>query len=496
MTDIPTSDPIPPAGMAEKKAQKKPKKSSGGLKQWLLDSYNGLFKIVIQPQLPSMRSLIFMTIAFVLGLIWAYMMVPVKFYDAAPAQLSASHRDQYIKLIAGSYDARLYGDEQVVKLLSRVEDPAKTIERLIGEEPGTNLQQSLQRIYPLAQQAGNGTSAPKPGGIIRDILAFVASIIVLWVVVNIFALIWGLLIGGYFERAWQRFKPKSEEEKLRNEKAKQVRLDIERRRKLEVQLREESAKEAPSDLGPPLTQRISTYTKGRAYDDSFAIEDANDMFLGECGATIAKTLGETGELAAVEIWLFDKDDFVRTLTKLLVSEHAFNDPTMRAELDPRVENSATDIVIWNPGASVIVESKKIRVQAKVAELVPGATPGLPPNSHVEAMTLQIMAWERAAGGMSASAPVPPPVAAPRPLDSYEIGPPPPMPAGMQQPRSPEMPSGARPLDSYEIGPPPPIPSGMPSPGIAPLAPPPIRQAPQADEDDPFAGSGDFTPIPR
>ena len=68
-------------------------------------------------------------------------------------------------------------------------------------------------------------------------------------------------------------------------------------------------------------------TFGRAYDDSFSIEDANkdDEFLGECGATISETIGagEPEKVTAIEIWLFDKEDFVRTLTTVFVSEHAY-----------------------------------------------------------------------------------------------------------------------------------------------------------------------------
>lgn len=503
-------DLIPPAQPIEVKDKDPQKGALTRFREWLIDSYNGLFKIVIQPQLPSLRLTGFMVLAFLFGMLWAYAISPVVFYDASPHQLSEGQRELYIKMVAGSYQAQIYDDAQVQQLLSRVENPAGVVEALIQEEAGTNLQPALQQILPMAQAAGKGTAAPGQGSIVGDVFSFIIALIVLLVVINVFALVWGLLIGGYVERAWQRFKPKSEEEKQRNLQAKQMKEDIARRRKLEEEMQAAAAQDsATSALGPPLTQRISTYTKGRAYDDSFAIEDANDMFLGECGATIAKTLGDSQELAAVEVWLFDKEDFVRTLTKLFVSEHAYNDPVVRSELEPKVENPQTDLVVLSHGATIVLESKKIRVQAKVADVTPGTTPGLPPNSHFGALTIQVQAWERAGVAVpAAGAPPPTPAASDLPsLDSYEIGPPPPMPSGAPPPPPPA--SGQKPLDSYEIGPPPPMPSGMSAPtqpatfptpadheAGRPLPPPPMGQPSSPEDDDPFDGSGDFTPVPR
>ena len=189
-------------------------------------------------------------------------------------------------------------------------------------------------------------------------------------------------------------------------------------------------------------QRISTYTKGRIFDDSFAIEDTNDMFLGETGATIKKTIGDTQEPTAIELWLFDKEDFVRTLTKLLVSEHAYNDPVIRAELEREVENPATDIILVQPGVAVTLETDHILVQAKVAEFSYG-TGALPPNSFFDALTLQMQGWEKAGAGAPGPKAAPPPMPMPagsKPLDAYEIGPPPQMPSGAPSPQPPSPPA--------------------------------------------------------
>ena len=488
-----------PKQRAVKQPKPKAASSSGGLRQWLIDTYNGLFRIVIQPQLPSLRTLLLLVLAFVFGMVWAYGVAPTTFFDASFHQLSQSQREQYVRLVAASYEANFYSEDQVIALLARVENPGATVNSLIERETG-QVQAALVSIQELAQAAGPGMTAPQGGGIVASVLTFVVAVVVFIVVVNVIALLWGLLIGGYFERMRNRLKPKSEADLAA---AKEIEA-IRRRRDMEARMREESASEAASSpLGPPVMQRVSTYTKGRAYDDSFAIEDAEDRFMGECGATISRTIGDAQEVAAVEVWLFDKDDFVKTITKVFVSEHGYNDPVIRSELEPKVDNPAADIVIMRVGAVLMLETDNLIVQAKVAEMQPGTDPSMPPNSYAEALTLQLTAWERAKdpAAMSAAAPVaaaaptqPVPPAGPglRPLDSYEIGPPPEMPPA--QPQSRPAPSPA-PYQNPPPAAPPPAParSGAGSRPPLPSWPPP----PDEDEDDdPFGGTGDFTPIGR
>lgn len=482
-------------------APKKPAKAKSSespltrFRNWLLDSYNGLFKIVIQPQLPSLRVLIFCTIAFVLGLLWAYNIAPVQFYNAAPSQLSPGARDQWVKFVANSYPDT-YDETTTIDLLRQVEDPVGTIDRLISADTSpqpTRITINLQNIRPLAEQAQPGTKAPSGGNILTSILAFILAIVAYIIIVNVFALLWGLLLGGFAMQITSRIRKRIYGETEADKRSREAIEGIKKRKELEQQMREESAQESEtSSFGPPIMQRMSPYQKGRAYDDSFAIEDANDMFLGECGATIKKTIGDN-ELSVIEIWLFDKEDFVRTLTKYFVSEHAYNDPVTRSELESEIE-SPQDIVIATPGAEIVIETDQIRVRAKVADVVYGSDPSLPPNSYFESINLRMEAWEKAGGGSPAPVAVPVPAAASGlpSLDSYEIGPPPTMPAPSRPAAPPPpAPTGMKPLDSYEIGPPPTMPTGTTQP-----PPPPASFPPDDEDDDPFGGTGDFTPIGR
>ncbi|HEY4723763.1 MAG TPA: hypothetical protein VII92_18045, partial [Anaerolineae bacterium] len=90
---------------------------------------------------------------------------------------------------------------------------------------------------------------------------------------------------------------------------------------------------------PPLAQYVTSYAHGDdRYDVSFSIETSTGDFLGECGVGISELIG-TGspdKVTALEVWLFDKND-IRTLTKVFMSENAYNDQALRAKLAPKGE---------------------------------------------------------------------------------------------------------------------------------------------------------------
>lgn len=483
-------------------------------RQYLIDSYNGLYKIVLEPSMPTKNTVILLVVGMLIGMISAYALFPVVFYNADPSQMSEINRDQWVKMVAASHLAQMYSDADVTALLQQVENPAATVDRLLAAAPaGTIEQAALQSIQPLAANAGAGRPAPQDEGIFKSIISWLLPIIIVVILTPILVLVWRLLIQPNIAAPLlDKLRPKSKEELQKRaelQAEKQVRL-------AQIELSKNMVKEVDEQLGEPVIQKLSIYTKGRAYDDSFAIEDKNEMFLGECGASKAKTVGD-GELAAIEVWLFDKEDFVRTLTKEFVSEFGFNDPATRAELDNKVDNPATDIVPVREGAKIIHETDALRLQAMVKSVTYGTNPALPPNSYFEAINIEIAVWQKAASGapkpavVGAPAPVamPAPVA-PMPAPATPSFAPPPAAPTYNPPASPTpMPTMPRPAAS------PPAPLPRPAapapaqpqtgnPGIRPLSPPPLQplqprpSAPPPplppEDDDPFGGTGDFTPL--
>jgi hypothetical protein len=151
---------------------------------------------------------------------------------------------------------------------------------------------------------------------------------------------------------------------------------------------------APTGL-PPLGHFVTTYDLGHdTYDESFSIETPMGEFLGECGVGISEVL-EAGEPAkkvtAFEVWLFDKSD-IRTVTKVLMSPHAYNDDALRARLAPK-----GDPVLVELGKSIVLETTSLRVDARVVDLEYDGGAVLP-QSQFTKLTVELMATPIETGG--------------------------------------------------------------------------------------------------
>jgi hypothetical protein len=139
---------------------------------------------------------------------------------------------------------------------------------------------------------------------------------------------------------------------------------------------------------PPLAQYVTQYALGDdRYDMSFSIEKGNGDFLGECGVGISETIGvgNPDKVTALEVWLFDKND-IRTLTKVFMSEHCFNDPALRAKLAPKGE-----AVMIKKGEIVTLATQTLKVNARVIDLQYGSG-NLPPNSFFQQAKIELAAW--------------------------------------------------------------------------------------------------------
>lgn len=436
------------------------------LRNWLIDSYNGIFPI-LKPSLPRRGTFLGLVFGILIGLAWAYVIAPTVYYDADPSTLQRGWQDEWVSLLAERYgQATSIGvpspelEAEIVNRLSFVENPTEIVDRLGITVSG---------FRTLAEQAEPGREAPKPDTL-SSILPFIVAPIVVVVLVFILSILWGLLIRDLLVTPIVR--------RLRggaavSDEATQKTIDA-------IRAAREAEKAAQgtvidSALGEPVTRKMSVYIAGRGqYDDSFSIEDANDMFLGECGATIAETfrIGDSEKVTAVEVWLFDKDDFVRTITKVFVSDYAANDPAIRARLETK-----GDLVLIQPNAIAILETNSLRMQVRVVDMTYGTLP--PPNSYFERFTLELAVWQKPAG---AAVPVAPsPAYAPPPVpQSYTP------PAAAPQPYSTPLPQAMPPTPQpYST----PLPQAMP-----PAAPPPPAPLPRREDDDPFGGTGDFTPI--
>ncbi len=143
------------------------------------------------------------------------------------------------------------------------------------------------------------------------------------------------------------------------------------------------------ESSPPIAQYVTQYALGDdRYDMSFSIEQGNGDFLGECGVGISETIGvgSPDKVTALEVWLFDKND-IRTLTKVMMSEHCFNDPALRAKLAAKGEAA-----LVRKGEVVTLTTQTLKVNARIVDLQYGSG-NLPTNSFFQMVKIELAAWK-------------------------------------------------------------------------------------------------------
>jgi hypothetical protein len=141
----------------------------------------------------------------------------------------------------------------------------------------------------------------------------------------------------------------------------------------------------------PIAQFMSTYVTGDdLYDDSFSIDSPSGEFMGECGVGISETIGvgDPKKITAFEVWLFDKND-IQTVTKVLMSQHAFDDPAISQRLASKGEP-----VLLQPGGRVLLETATLQLEARVVDMNYGQG-ALPENSFIDRITLELAVWPKA-----------------------------------------------------------------------------------------------------
>jgi len=447
------------------------------------DTITGLWP-VIKTYVPTRGLVIGVVVAFLIGLIWGYVIDPITFYNADPRTLEQGWQDEWVRLINDRYTLNTLNAEpsdefrqSIVNALAAVDNPADIVQRL-----------GYTQLTELAQQAQASAPPTPPGApnIIASIRPFVLGAVVIGVGLVLVSLLFGFYINPLLvEPIRKRIRGSQGTDAAGVAKIH----DIQAARALRDQLAKDAAIAPANDLGPPVVRHVSIYNPGRAYDDSFSIEDAtkDDEFLGECGATISETIGvgEPEKVAAIEIWLFDKEDFVRTLTAVFVSEHAYNDPAIRSKLETKGE-----LIVAKPGAVAKLETNSLRLQARIVDMAYGTGP-LPPNSYFDKMTIEIQAWRKVGASVPAAAPMAAPTTAapafaPPPAATPTFAPPPVAPTYSPPPTtaSPFAPPASSPTPSFGGG----------TPFRPPAQPPPPVPPRPITDDDPFGGTGDFTPV--
>ncbi|MBN1285677.1 MAG: hypothetical protein JXB47_09780 [Anaerolineae bacterium] len=324
-----------------------------------------------------------------IGLAWGYLLSPVVWTDAGAAHLEESRKIEWIKLVADQLKA--HGQpEHAAQLLADVgADAGPLLDRLIAENPGDDALVRLKDIYTedvqAQAQAVQSRADSRQGPSIAVLIIVVAVIILLWGIWAAFGQMLVMILRNSVPLLLSRRKFTGEH---KGPTAAQRTAGL---KVAQEAAATQSTDYSASDEGPPLVQYMSTYLMGDdLYDDSFSIERGTE-FLGETGAGISEVVGvgDPKKVTAIEAWLFDKND-IRTVTKVLMSEHAFYDEALRAKLAPKGE-----AVLAEPNAIIELDTNTLRVRVRVVDLAYGADEPMPPNSYFERLTIELAAWATA-----------------------------------------------------------------------------------------------------
>jgi hypothetical protein len=320
---------------------------------------------------PAVIGVLALIVGIVLGLIYAYQIDPIQFKDADPSFLRADFQQDYLRMTIDSF--RVNGDQNLAlnryKLLGTYAAATfDEISRNPGQlDPGAIL--AFQQVLVQNNAFNSPVEVPAAGG------GGGSGLVTVGIIGG------GLLAVGLVAVAvfWLfRSNRRAPEDMTPAMQAAEHSRSIEK------------TDYSTSGEEPPVAQYVTTYVLGDdLFDDSFSIDAPSGEFLGECGVGISETIGvgDPKKVTAFEVWMFDKND-IQTVTKVLMSPHAFNDPGFRAKLEPKGE-----LISVEPQKQVVLETQTLQMIATVSDMQYGQG-ALPDESYFERVTLELAIWAK------------------------------------------------------------------------------------------------------
>ncbi len=318
---------------------------------------------------PVIVAVIGLILGIVLGLGYGWGPGAVVWVDLPISSTRADLQDDFLRMAVDSYSVNR--DEPLaVQRYNEAGPSAYTIFQQIKAAPGKLNQEAIQAFEQVLQKNGvyiPGGAQPQPTSGAGGLGA-------------IAAIFGGLLAIGVVAAAafWLFRKPRQTGDLTPAQQAREYARSVEK------------TDYAAAGQETPIAQYVTSYVLGDdLFDDSFSIDAPSGEFLGECGVGISETIGvgDPKKVTAFEVWMFDKND-IQTVTKVLMSAHAFRDPAYRAKLEAKGE-----LFELAPQRQVVLETQTLQMVATVADMQYGDGP-LPPNSYCDRLTLELAIWKK------------------------------------------------------------------------------------------------------
>ena len=313
---------------------------------------------------PLVVGIVGFVVGVLIGLVvLGWWLFPVQWTDAAPADLRADARVDYLSMAVDSYTLNENAELAKNRWNELSEAGPETMAQL-QENPGEQRQEDITAFANIVQVEVPEETPPEEGG---------SNLTLLLIMCLVTVVLAGALAAYFLLRQGKSTGTVSPAAQAQEVSSQMERTDY-------AALGEQT----------PMSQFMTTYMIGDdLFDDSFSIDSPSGEFLGECGVGISEAIGvgEPKKVAAFEIWLFDKND-IQTVTKVLMSEHAFMDEALRQRLAAKGEPFQAD-----PGSEVILETATLRLVSRVVDMAYGSG-ALPANSHFERVTLELAVWPK------------------------------------------------------------------------------------------------------
>ena len=329
-------------------------------------------------------------LGLILGLVIGWGIWPVQWTDAAAEHLRADLREDYLRMAiyatTGNGNAAI-GEKAWAELGETAEDTLAAVrinpEYLIPEQitsfeaivgaPVLEQTPLIDETETPQEEEGQGVNWLLLGGLC--VVLFVAAGAVFY-----FLVLRDRLRGGEKADTLASHDASPEEGGWFNEEQERFGSDI------------HEGLETPEEglESVPVAQFMTTYMVGDdLYDDSYSIDAPTGEFLGECGVGISETVGvgEPKRVTAFEVWLFDKND-IQTVTKVAMSEHAYEDEKIRVRLESKGEP-----ILAETGKTVLLETATLQLEARIVDMAYGEG-AAPDRSFFERLTLELSVWPK------------------------------------------------------------------------------------------------------
>ncbi len=444
--------------------------SAGGKIGSALSSSNPRIQQLIESG-PKRGTILLVLIGMVIGMVTAYVIIPTEFTGASPRHMSQQAIRQWVRMVAVGHSQDVhYDDSNALLFLQQIPDPQSVVEGLTGSSAVPTAERAALEALTEINGYANlvGPLAPQDPGLVLSSLQILLALAAVALIIPILTIA-GRTIYPKREQMSEdagTVSPASSQVSPATAPASQSYEAYSEARPASPRGADETEKNGTlhPQYGAPVMHTISTYVKGQPYDDSFAIEmgpEQGNQFLGECGISVATRVGN--ELQSVEFWGFDMAS-QETMTKVFAAPAALSDPALLAAVANRVKDPTTDIIAAEPGARLVVDSSAIQIQAEVKSVLCNYGGGTP-NSGIETLQIELLAWHKQNQGASVPA-TGYPAPAHSPFNEYA---------------------------DLQITPPSPAASPAPPPPPTGGAGSPPAKRPEDEEEDPFGGTGNFMP---